>query len=236
MSRPLTSSPRHRRTKSNRSNCGRPNGGRQGTTTISVNRAGVIAHFSCRPADSTASPNRYDKNESVRAKPLPLLPRRRQARYVIQPRQAGVRGALLRGVECPLGLAETLAGCIRDWRDPALVVHTLSAMLRFRMFAIACGYEDADFVLTVTPVPGLWKRAILNNFWSEAKPTGGSNVFSARHRCAAGGLDRAPGPVVIADQRQQPDLAGAHQRGRAECERGRISRSPARPQRWRPSP
>ena len=43
-----------------------------------------------------------------------------------------------------LGLAETLAGCIRDWRDPALVVHTLSAMLRFRMFAIACGYEDAD--------------------------------------------------------------------------------------------
>ena len=71
-------------------------------------------------------------------------------------------------MECPLGLAETLAGCIRDWRDPALVVHTLSAMLRFRMFAIACGYEDADFVLTVTPVPGLWKRAILNNFWSEA--------------------------------------------------------------------
>ena len=51
---------------------------------------------------------------------------------------------LLRGAECRLGLAETLAGCIRDWRDPALVVHTLPAMLRFRMFAIACGYEDAD--------------------------------------------------------------------------------------------
>ena len=51
---------------------------------------------------------------------------------------------LLREAERRLGLAETLAGCIRDWRDPALVVHTLSAMLRFRMFAIACGYEDAD--------------------------------------------------------------------------------------------
>ena len=51
---------------------------------------------------------------------------------------------LLRGAECRLGLAETLAGCIRDWHDPALVVHTLPAMLRFRMFAIACGYEDAD--------------------------------------------------------------------------------------------
>ncbi len=37
-----------------------------------------------------------------------------------------------------------LAGCIREWRDPGRVVHTLPAMLRFRMFAIACGYEDAD--------------------------------------------------------------------------------------------
>ena len=37
---------------------------------------------------------------------------------------------LLRGAERRLGLAERLAGCIRDWRDPALVVHTLPAMLR----------------------------------------------------------------------------------------------------------
>ena len=46
---------------------------------------------------------------------------------------------LLREAERRLGLAETLAGCIRDWRDPDRVVHTLPAMLRFRMFAIACG-------------------------------------------------------------------------------------------------
>ena len=51
---------------------------------------------------------------------------------------------LLREAERRLGLAETLAGCIREWRDLATVVHTLPAMLRFRMFAIACGYEDAD--------------------------------------------------------------------------------------------
>ena len=48
---------------------------------------------------------------------------------------------LLREAERRLGLAETLAGCIREWRGLALVVHTLPAMLRFRMFAIACGYE-----------------------------------------------------------------------------------------------
>ena len=51
---------------------------------------------------------------------------------------------LLRAAERRLGLAETLAGCMREWRDPARTVHTLPAMLRFRMFAIACGYEDAD--------------------------------------------------------------------------------------------
>ena len=51
---------------------------------------------------------------------------------------------LLRGAERRLGLAETLAGRIREWRDPYRVVHSLPAMLRFRMFAIACGYEDAD--------------------------------------------------------------------------------------------
>ena len=51
---------------------------------------------------------------------------------------------LLRGAERRLGLSETLAGCIREWRDPERVVHVLSGILRFRMFAIACGYEDAD--------------------------------------------------------------------------------------------
>ena len=51
---------------------------------------------------------------------------------------------LLREAERRLGLAQTLAGCIRDRRNQALVVHSLAAMLRFRMFAIACGYEDAD--------------------------------------------------------------------------------------------
>ena len=45
---------------------------------------------------------------------------------------------LLRAAERRLGLAETLAGCIRDRRNQLQVVHALSAMLRFRMLAIAC--------------------------------------------------------------------------------------------------
>ena len=51
---------------------------------------------------------------------------------------------LLREEERHLGLAELLAGCLRDRRDPALITHSLAEMLRFRMLAVACGYEDAD--------------------------------------------------------------------------------------------
>ncbi|MCY4432080.1 MAG: IS1380 family transposase, partial [bacterium] len=42
---------------------------------------------------------------------------------------------LLREAERRLHLAETLAGCIRDRRNQAQVVHSLPAMLRFRMLA-----------------------------------------------------------------------------------------------------
>jgi hypothetical protein len=51
---------------------------------------------------------------------------------------------LLRGVEKKLSLARRLAGCMRDRRNPLLIEHTVEEMLRLRMFAIACGYEDAD--------------------------------------------------------------------------------------------
>ena len=36
-----------------------------------------------------------------------------------------------------------LAGCTQGWRVPARAVHMLPAMQRFRIFSIACGYEDA---------------------------------------------------------------------------------------------
>ncbi|MGH6961497.1 MAG: IS1380 family transposase, partial [Dongiaceae bacterium] len=51
---------------------------------------------------------------------------------------------LLREVDRRLGLAERLAACIPDWRAPEDISHALAEMLRFRMFAIAAGYEDAD--------------------------------------------------------------------------------------------
>jgi hypothetical protein len=51
---------------------------------------------------------------------------------------------VLRDVERRLGLAERLAGCLVDRRDAARIDHEMIEMLRWRMFLIAAGYEDAD--------------------------------------------------------------------------------------------
>jgi hypothetical protein len=51
---------------------------------------------------------------------------------------------LLAAAERRLKLAEKLAAAIRDPRDPARVRHSLIDILRAHIFAIACGYEDAN--------------------------------------------------------------------------------------------
>ncbi len=51
---------------------------------------------------------------------------------------------LLPGIERRLGIAGLLASCMTDARDPANTTHSYADMIRARMFAIACGYEDCD--------------------------------------------------------------------------------------------
>jgi len=51
---------------------------------------------------------------------------------------------LLAQAERRLGIAERLAQVIPDRRDQNRVTHLLPDILRARIFAIACGYEDAD--------------------------------------------------------------------------------------------
>ncbi len=51
---------------------------------------------------------------------------------------------LLRGIERRLGLAARLASRLTDTRDPASTTHSYADMIRARLFAIACGYEDCD--------------------------------------------------------------------------------------------
>ena len=58
-----------------------------------------------------------------------------------------------------LGIAGQLARVIPDERHASRVIHVLSDILRARIFAIACGYEDADDLdrLRVAP-PRFFRR------------------------------------------------------------------------------
>src|SRR5277367_766369 len=51
---------------------------------------------------------------------------------------------LLAAAERRPGIADTLAALIADPRDPNLVTHSVADILRARIFAIACGYEDGN--------------------------------------------------------------------------------------------
>lgn len=61
---------------------------------------------------------------------------------------------LLAQAERRMGLADRLAACIADRRDQSRVIHDLGDILRVRMLAIACGYEDADDLDTLRHDPG----------------------------------------------------------------------------------
>ena len=61
---------------------------------------------------------------------------------------------LLAAAERRLGIAEGLAELIADPRNPLLVIHSVADILRARMFAITCGYEDADDLDHLRSDPG----------------------------------------------------------------------------------
>jgi hypothetical protein len=52
--------------------------------------------------------------------------------------------ALLALADRRIGVVDRIAGLISDPRDPALVTHSLASILRARVLAIACGYEDGN--------------------------------------------------------------------------------------------
>jgi hypothetical protein len=51
---------------------------------------------------------------------------------------------VLREIERRLAVAERLAACIDDPRDPGSTVHPLADIIRFRLLMIAAGYEDGN--------------------------------------------------------------------------------------------
>ena len=61
---------------------------------------------------------------------------------------------LLAQAEREMGICGQLAACITDPRDPARVIHSVDDILRARVLAIACGYEDADDLDALRDDPG----------------------------------------------------------------------------------
>jgi hypothetical protein len=61
---------------------------------------------------------------------------------------------LLAGIETSLGIAARLARLIAAPRHPAFVTHSVADILRARMLAIACGYEDGDDLDHLRTDPG----------------------------------------------------------------------------------
>jgi hypothetical protein len=61
---------------------------------------------------------------------------------------------LLAAIEASLGIADRLAPLIADPRNPAFVTHSVADILRARMLAIACGYEDGDDLDHLRTDPG----------------------------------------------------------------------------------
>jgi len=53
-------------------------------------------------------------------------------------------GILLREVEAKFGFIEQFAGCFTDHRDPELIEHTVSELLKQRIFGLCLGYEDLN--------------------------------------------------------------------------------------------
>ena len=65
----------------------------------------------------------------------------------------------LREIDSRLGLADRLAGCLKDPRMPEKVVHRLAEIIRFRMLMIAAGYEDGNDADTLRDDP-MFKLAL----------------------------------------------------------------------------
>lgn len=94
---------------------------------------------------------------------------------------------VLAEVERRLGLAERLARCVKDPRDPERVRHGLAEMIRFRALLIAAGYADANDCNALRADPA-FKMAV------GRLPESGADLCSQPTMCR---LENLPGPTAL---------------------------------------
>ena len=94
---------------------------------------------------------------------------------------------VLAEIERRLGIAERLARCLADPRDPARVRHGLAEMIRFRALLIAAGYADANDCDALRADPA-FKVAV------GRLPETGEDLCSQPTMCR---LENLPGPTAL---------------------------------------
>lgn len=94
---------------------------------------------------------------------------------------------LLAQIERRLGIAERLARCIEDPRDPAAVQHSVAEMIRFRALLIACCYPDANDCDALRRDPA-FKMAV------GRLPDSGAELCS---QPTMSRLENLPGPIAL---------------------------------------
>jgi hypothetical protein len=62
------------------------------------------------------------------------------------------------------GLADKLAAAIADPRNPLLITHPLGSILRTRILAVACGYEDGTISIICARTPPSGSLAALTRW------------------------------------------------------------------------
>ncbi len=94
---------------------------------------------------------------------------------------------VLAAIERKLGIAERLARCIADPRDPQRVSHSLAEMIRFRALLVAAGYPDGNDCDVLRADPA-FKLAV------GRLPESGEDLCSQPTMCR---LENLPGPTAL---------------------------------------
>src|SRR5512134_497453 len=93
---------------------------------------------------------------------------------------------VLREIEQRLKVADRLAACIDDPRDPGSTVHPLADIIRFRMLMIAAGYEDGNDATGCAPIRcSSWRSNVCprTGICARSRPSPGWRTCPTNERC-----------------------------------------------------
>ena len=121
-------------------------------------------------------------------------------------------GLLLREVEDRSELLADLARCFTDYRDPALIEHSIEELVKQRVFALALGYEDLNDHDQLRTDPLLatlvGKRDVTGQERVDprdrGKPLAGKSTLNRWELTPAGAHEKSRYKKIVA---RQPDLA-----------------------------